>query len=267
MAKPALKTADDTKIKTAKVPPINVKIAKSDTGIMTIPGVRTERFRTLLIGTSPLILHKFSEKLRKMILDKHMGEASAGKEAKNPHDNFMASRYLLSDGSDGVPAAGLKAAFVAGFDKKSGVPMTKAKGAIRVVADDPATNLVRLIGPENPRAAERVGDPGAWPQMREDVVRNESGVVDIRHRPEFWPWALAVEIEFLPSACSMSQVLQAIAMAGFVEGLAEWRPGSKQSRSGSYGCWQLATAAEVKAFEAGELFAVNGNGRRTRRAA
>ena len=193
--------------------------------------------------------HKFSEKMRKQILDKHKGEATAGREKKDPEANFQAARYRLTDGDDGVPAGGIKAAIVKGFIKGSGVFITKAKGAIRVVADDPVTNLVRIIGPD---------DKTGWPKIENDgaggIVRNATGVVDIRHRPVYWPWAMRLEVEFLPSITSMAQVLQAVATAGFIEGLCEWRPGSKQSLSGSFGTWRLATAAEAEAFEAGELF-------------
>lgn len=234
MAKKSIATA------TAAIVP--EKIQSSASGIVTIPGVKTDRLTTLLIGTAPLICHKFSEKLRKQILDKHMGEASGGRERKDPTANYEAARYRLPDGTDGVPAGGVKAAIVDGFSKESGVPMTKAKGGIRVSPDDAGTNLVRIITPTAPR-------------MREDVVRNESGVVDIRHRPEYWPWAMKVTVEYLPARISQKQVLQAIATSGFTVGLCEWRPSSKQSKSGSYGTWRLATPEEVEAFETDQLFA------------
>jgi hypothetical protein len=228
-------------ISTATTAPAE-KITSSKSGIVTIPGVKTEMLMTLIIGTAPMICHKFSEKLRKQILDKHMGEASAGREKKDPQANFEAARYRLPDGSDGVPAGGVKAAIVDGFGKDAGVFVSKAKGAIRVTPDDIESNLVRIITPNVPR-------------LREDVVRNESGVVDIRHRPEYWPWAMKITVEYLPQIASQKQVLQAIAKSGFTVGLCEWRPSSKQSKSGSYGTWRLASAEEVELFEDDLLFA------------
>jgi hypothetical protein len=237
------------------------KITASKSGIVTIPGVRTERLTTLIIGTAPLISHKFSEKLRKQILDKHMGEASAGRERKDPHANFEAARYRLPDGSDGVPAGGVKAAIVDGFGRDAGVFVSKAKGAIRVLPDNLDTNLVRVIHKSDPNKSDiqffdRVSpkEYAIAPRLREDVVRNESGVVDIRHRPEYWPWAMKIGVEYLPQVASQKQVLQAIARSGFMIGLCEWRPSSKQSKSGSYGTWRLASAEEVEAFENGMLF-------------
>ncbi|HEY2243427.1 MAG TPA: hypothetical protein VGH47_04285 [Xanthobacteraceae bacterium] len=229
------------KIETAVEAPPKTAINTSKTGIMTIPGVKTLSMTTLLIGTSPVITHKFSSKLIHSILDKHMGKASEGRDPKDPEANFQAARYRLSDGSDGIPAGGIKAAFSCGFPKGSGVTLRTAK-SLRVHPDDLATNLVRIITTkDNPR-------------MRTDVVRNASGVVDIRHRPEFWPWGVLVGIQFLPSMISPSQLLQGIAIAGHIEGLCEWRPGSKESKSGTFGTWRLATAAEIEQFEDGKLF-------------
>jgi hypothetical protein len=271
----ANKDGNGKKITKLEIVKPKVDILKSASGIVTIPGVRTERFVTLIIGTSPLVCHKFAEKAQAQILAKHKGEASAGRERKDPVANYMAARYRLSDGSDGVHAGGVKAALVKGFSKESGVPMTKAKGAIRVAADDEKNNYVRIIGPRDARAATSVGEPNTWPGCREDIVRNENGVVDIRHRPEYWPWAMRLEIAHMPAVCSTAQTLQAVSMSGFVEGLCEWRPGSKTSLSGTLGTWRLATAEEVALFEAGKLFddvsAVgrqqkNGNSRRRKAA-
>jgi hypothetical protein len=226
--------------------------------IAVIPGVKTEILNTLVIGETPIIVHNFSQKGRDQYRRKQQGEASGGREHKDCIANFEGARYKLSDGTDGVPAGGLKACIVDGFDKASGVPMTKAKGAIRVEADDPVTNLVRLIYPAEPKEIAAlphyIDETGRIPRCREDVVRNESGVIDLRHRPEYMPWALALRIRFLPAICSARQVLQAIAMSGFKNGQCEWRPGSKESKSGSYGTFRLATPLEVELFAEGKLF-------------
>jgi len=228
------------------------KIETTKGTIVTIPGVKTEYLTTLLIGTAPLIAHSFSQKARLKIRAKHEGEASAGREPKDCIANFEAARYRLSDGSDGIPAAGLKACLVAGFAQ------TKAVGAVRVEADDIATNLVRLIYPQEPKEIAAlphiINETGRIPRCREDIVRNESGVVDLRHRPEYWPWAVLVRIQYLPAIASARQVLQALAMSGFKNGQCEWRPTSKESKSGSYGTFRLATAEEVELFAEGRLF-------------
>lgn len=230
--------AKQTKTATAEVV---TSIETSGSGIMTIPGVKPKRIVTLIVGTAILVTHKFDEKTKNDLVEKHKGAAKAGRTAKVPEKDFEAARYRLTDGSDGVPAGGVKACIVDGFGKDTGVFITKAKGGIRVIPDDTATNLVRILTPTPPR-------------MREDVARNANGNVDVRHRPEYYPWAMRLEIEFLEEVCSPQQLLQAIARSGFSVGLCEWRPSSKQSKSGSWGTFRLATPEEVDAFEDGTLF-------------
>jgi len=244
--------AKQTKIATPRVarvqtteqePQENEAVMRSRGGILTIPGIRSEIITTLIIGTAPLITHKFSEKMRRKILAAHMGEASDGREPKDPVANFEAARYRLTDGSDGIPAGGIKACIVDGTGKDTGIATTKAKGAFRVAADDPSSNLCRILTP-NP------------PTMREDVVRNDSGVVDIRHRPQYFPWCCLLKVQYLPQYASLKRVLQAIQMAGFRVGLCEWRPSSPKSKSGSFGTFRIASAEEAEAFEAGTLWEV-----------
>jgi len=227
-----------TPVEVEKETPPEDAIMRSRGGILTLPNIRTQVVTVLIIGTAPLIVHKFSEKMRKRILAKHMGDVIEDREPKDPQANFEAARYRLTDGTDGIPAGGLKAAIVSATGRDTGIAVSKAKGAFRVAADDPATNLCRILSPSPPR-------------MREDVVRNDSGVVDIRHRPEFFPWACLVKVQFLPAYASAKRVLAAIQMAGFRVGLCEWRPASPKSLSGSYGTFRLARPDEVTAFEDG----------------
>jgi hypothetical protein len=66
---------------------------------------------------------------------------------------------------------------------------------------------------------------------------------------------MLVAVQYLPSMISANQLLQGVAISGHIEGLCEWRPGSKESKSGTFGTWRLATAEEVEAYEDGALFA------------
>jgi len=254
----AKQTKESLKIVSTKE---QVEVKKFDTklgNIIVIPGVETKTLMTLLIGETPLIVHNFSQKHRDQILKKHMGEASGGRQKKDPVANFEAAKYVSVDGWEGIKASGLKGMLVKGFSKESGVPRTKAKGSVYVQADCIETNLVRLIYPKEPKhIAKRPHFPneiGRVPRCREDVVRNESGVVDIRHRPEYWPWAVLLRIKFIPTVCSEKQLLQALAVAGMTDGQCEWRPGSKNSDTGTFGQCRMATEEEVQLFERDQLF-------------
>ena len=46
-----------------------------------------------VIGDTPLITHAWSEKARKMMLDKQMGKARGPKERKDPKKDYEASKH------------------------------------------------------------------------------------------------------------------------------------------------------------------------------
>src|SRR5262249_32323094 len=108
-----------TTVKEAKADSTSIKKIETRKGmIVTIPGVRTERLTTLVVGTAPLIVHAFSQKARLKIRAKHEGEASGGREPKDCIANFEAARYRLSDGSDGIPASGLAAIVIESIENE-----------------------------------------------------------------------------------------------------------------------------------------------------
>lgn len=115
MAKATTKTTKTTEAAAPAVQTRNVMTSKS--GIIAFPGLKLDRLTVLIIGTAPLIVHRFSEKARQMIVDKQTGEASRGRENKDIQANFQAARHRLSDGTDGIPAGGMKACIAAGADK------------------------------------------------------------------------------------------------------------------------------------------------------
>lgn len=177
------------------------------------PDIRELRFN--LVGTSPLICHKWSEKAKKEMLDKQMKKATKGKEAKDPERDYRDSLYEHPDGGYGFPAIAFKAAMVrAGtyLDLK----MTFLRGAFHVPAE-----LVPITGE---------------PRMREDMVRVGMGVADIRYRGEFLPWGAELPILYNARVISDEQLANLLVTAGFSVGVGEWRP----EKDGSYGMWRLA---------------------------
>src|SRR5438034_9598422 len=63
-------------------------------------------------GTSPLIVNRWSEKAREMMLAKQQTTARAKREPKDPQALFEASRYRFDDERDGFPATAFQAAIV-----------------------------------------------------------------------------------------------------------------------------------------------------------
>ena len=187
-----------------------------------IPKVEIATVKFRVRGITPLIVSRFSEKAKQMMLEKQMKKASAGKEAKNPEEQYENSLYKFADGKrTGFPAVGFKAAMVRG-GKQLGFTMTDLRGRFHVMADE--GDLVEIHGEPHPR---------------EDMVRLATGVADIRFRGEYYAgWEAELTIQYFKNAISAEQLAQLISIAGFSCGIGEWRP--EKSNSGSFGLFELA---------------------------
>jgi hypothetical protein len=177
-----------------------------------------------VIGDSPLITHRVSDKAKKQILDRQMKRASAGREARNPEQEFQDSLYLLPDGSYGLPAAAFKNAATSACRQTTGLPMTKAGISFHVLGE-----LVKI--------------QGSKPVMREDHVKLESGVMDLRFRAMFPTWSATVRVMFNENSISLEQLINLFELAGMV-GVGDWRPGSKKNYSGNFGMFHVARGNE-----------------------
>jgi hypothetical protein len=180
-------------------------------------------------GTSPLIIHKFSEKAQKMIEDKQAKKAKGGREVRIPEEEYQAALYYFSDGLRyGFPAGGFKAAMIRA-GKQLGYVMADLKGWFFVVPDEKETNLVEIIGE---------------PRMRTDMVRIGMGTADVRYRPEFQEWGAILTIEFNTHTISAEQIFELVALAGFSCGIGDWRP--EKSATGNFGTWKPELLNELR---------------------
>jgi len=197
----------------------------ADEGI-TLARINIETAVIEVQGTAPLIVHAWSQKAKQQMLDKQQGKKTR-KEPKDPHADFMASRYLFEDGSgDGFPTMGFKAATVKGGGRMFGkaVKMTELRQILTFRPDGVSTDgmqLSRLITED--------------PRMREDMVRVQMGT-DIRYRAQFDNWSATLRIEFVPSIIDLSSVV-ALVDAGGTNGVGEWRP----EKNGSFGTYEVVS--------------------------
>lgn len=187
---------------------------------ITLPALDIQTVTLVLVGDSPLIVHAWSEKAKRQMLDKQMKKATKGKEAKNPEADYEACFYRTESGGYGFPAIGVKGAMVAAcrfVDAK----MTMARGAFHIDAE-----MLTVVGE---------------PRPREDMVRVGMGTADIRYRPEFPEWRIPVTIKFNAAVISAEQIANLLNTAGFGIGIGEWRP----ERNGSYGRFHVGSSAEL----------------------
>lgn len=71
----------------------NTKASEDKVLTIEIPTIQLASFKLTVVGDSPLIMHKWSEKAKKEILDKQTKKASKGKEKKNPVRDYVNSMY------------------------------------------------------------------------------------------------------------------------------------------------------------------------------
>jgi hypothetical protein len=198
----------------------------ANTTTVVLPPLQIETVNVTLIGDTPLIVHRWSEKAKKQMLDKQMKKATAGKEAKDPERDFRESLYVLEDGLYGFPIIGFKAAAVTACTSIGSMTKVAARQAFHVDGE-----FAVIEGDE--------------PTMREDMVRVGMGTADIRYRGEFRNWFTTIAVKYNANVMSAEQILNLMQTAGFAVGVGEWRP----EKDGQYGRFHVATAREMKIIE------------------
>lgn len=192
-----------------------------------IPTLSRVRMIVPIIGTTPLITHKWSEKAKRQMLDKQQGKKKA-KEVRDPQADYEASIYRTTDGKPGFPVLAFKAATVRGA-KLAGLKMTEVRQMITVhgdPSDDGTQELAPLIGE---------------PVMREDMVR-VGMTTDLRYRAQFTEWATALVVDFYPTVIAQESVLSLVAFGGQTVGVGEWRP----EKGGQNGTYEIDSDREVQ---------------------
>jgi hypothetical protein len=191
--------------------------------VIEIKRINIKRAIVELVGDSPLIVHAWSAKAKKEMLDKQMKKAKGPKQAKNPEKDYEDAFYRLPDGGPGFPTIAFKASAVSAAGRfADGMKMTEVRGSFHIEGE-----LVEIIGK---------------PNMREDMVRVGMGMADIRYRPEFKAWRVKLPIRYNEDAISLEQIVNLFNMAGFGVGIGEWRP----EKDGLYGMFHVATDADAR---------------------
>lgn len=194
-----------------------------------IDEIAAETISVPIIGTAPLIVHRFSEKAKRQMLDNMQGRKSP-KEVKDPQAEYEAAFYRLKDGDPGFPAIAFKAATIGGvrFYGKN-ITMTACKQFMffRGEISDDGRAMVRIEGE---------------PRMREDVVTVGRGGSDLRYRPEFLEWSTTLTVVYVTSALTRGSVLSLIDAGGMGVGVGEWRP----EKDGDFGTYRIDPTREVE---------------------
>lgn len=196
---------------------------------VVIDQIASQRMLVPIVGTAPLIVHRFSEKAKRQMLDAMQGRKSP-KEPKDPEAEYQAAFYRLKgDSGYGFPAIAFKAATVSGARFYSGVTMTALKQFMFFSGD---------VGADGQMLVTIEGEP----VMREDVVKIGRNGADLRYRPQFTEWQATLDIVFVKSVITQGSVLSLVDAGGMGVGVGEWRP----EKDGNFGTYRVDTTRNLE---------------------
>lgn len=210
---------------------------KSETVI--ISPLKIEHRQIVIVGDTPLIVHAWSEKAKKEMLEKQQKKTkTSGKAIRDPYAEFMNACYWITPKPNEDTEEAFNEAILNGA--KFGFPVTAIKQAAQ-------STLYRLGAIPNQmimRGAffiEGIGDMQLGeiitpcpPICREDMVKigGVSKTSDLRYRPMFENWRMELRVLYnASSAITWEQIVNGINTAGFMNGIGEWRP----EKDGPYG--------------------------------
>lgn len=194
-----------------------------------------------IVGDTPLIMHAWSEKAKREILDKQMKKTkSSAREAKNPVEDFIRSMYWLTPMPEDMTQEGFEKAIENGA--RFGFPVTGFKqaaisSAYRMgwVKDKVSIRGAFFIDGDENQMVEIHSDT---PVIREDMVKVGMGTADIRFRGEFRNWYADLTISYNANGqYTLEQIVNIINAGGYVCGVGEWRP----ERDGQFGMFHVAS--------------------------
>jgi len=190
---------------------------------------------------SPLVINAFSSKAREtMRAAQELGSVGKKGKKKDPKDFdalYMAARHISRDGWDGVNAATFRNAAISAC-RLCGFKMTLGKLSVFVEADGisaaDGTPLVRVHGEPVPFEA---------------MVRNQTGVADIRIRPRWDEWSAMLRIRFDREQFSDEDIINLLVRAGTQCGIGEGRPDSSNSFGLGWGLFEIDVSKPIRLHE------------------
>ena len=213
---------------------------KANTEVIEIRPIEIKKVTIRIVGDTPLIMHAWSEKAKRMMLEAQMGVAKGKKkEAKNPVDDFIRSMYWLTQMPEDGTMESFEEAIASGA--RFGFPVTAFKQAAISAAyrmgwakDKMSMRGAFFIDSDENGMIEIHSDT---PEMREDMVKVGMGTADIRYRGEFKNWYADLTISYNANGqYSLENIVNIINAGGYVCGVGEWRP----ERDGQNGMFHVA---------------------------
>lgn len=199
-------------------------------GVLSVPAPNFKIAKAQIVGTAPLMLHRFSKKAELMAKHQAGSRANKGKTDKAARDfdaDYEAACYRdRKAGWYGFNASSIRNALISAC-RTAGIKMTQMKLSAFVEADgydEDGTPLIRIHGE---------------PTMDVRYARNQTGVVDLRARPRFDEWHADLRIRYDADMIAFPDLANLLMRAGQQVGLGEGRPDSPKSAGIGYGLFDV----------------------------
>ena len=212
--------------------------------VVEIKPIEIKKFKIKLIGDTPLIMHAWSEKAKREMLDAQQGKKKGKKkEHKNPVFDFINSMYWLTEKPDvlcDMTEEECEKLFIDAINKGAtfGFPVTAIKqaGISAAYRMGWVKNKMELRGAFFLDSDENgmIEIKSDVPEMREDMVRIGMGTADIRYRGEFKNWSAELTVSYNTNGQhSVDTIVNIINAGGYICGIGEWRP-EKDGQNGMF---------------------------------
>lgn len=200
------------------------KKVSNETLAIEIAEIRMAEARFNIMGVSPLIMHRFSQKAWQELTLPKIRSNRAGLQQTLKHD-------LLAE---------YRGAFYRNRDPKAPTFFHVPNGAFHAAISDVALDLA---GPKKAQMERltQITDVNIHlygvPEMYCAMVRNsdQNRTPDVRTRPIFPQWGCTITVQFLQGALTERSIAHLVSAAGLLRGVGDWRP----QKGGPFGRYKL----------------------------
>lgn len=201
---------------------------------IVVQEVQTRTIVVALIGTTPLVMNRMSEKVRQGLLAGTVRKTAVEKQSQlkhNPMQEYRDSSYTLPDGSPTLLA----------------VMSSAVKGAMKTAALD-------LPGTKKAQIGRLVFVNGVYtpvygvPQIFMSVVRLQdiAHTPDVRTRAILPRWACEVSVRFVTPILNETGIVNLLAAGGITAGIGDGRP---EKGKLSFGQFRVASPDDPEYLE------------------
>jgi len=179
--------------------------------------IRREQFAVKIVGVTPLLFNKFSERALDVLEGSQFGHAKELPKIRVVEEEVREKLHICDDGRYGCPADAIhQAAATAAYRVGVSSSIVKPLGMFSI-----PVSLIPIDGPE--------------PTALRSWVRLANGSPMTVYRPQFWPWQMVVPIVYIAGPISVEAIVNMLNLAGSAVGIGAWRI----EKRGNYGQFRV----------------------------